>query len=193
MLTKMTDKELENKLAKIGYSKFWLDCGVLTISSLSEQEELIDLSEDKNPEHYRYKTLRQFINSKKQLTDEEFENYLKLTLNDPDEILGGSATVDLFNDVDLTDIQFQRLCESVGQFGKWTINIIRRHNLLRKLKSSKLTNELFTECMNSGDNVLHEYLIDIADINQLQDLIKGGLNRRLRNLASEKFIKQSRK
>jgi Fe-S-cluster formation regulator IscX/YfhJ len=87
---------------------------VLTISSLSEQEELIDLSEDKNPEHYRYKTLRQFINSKKQLTDEEFENYLKLTLNDPDEILGGSATVDLFNDVDLTDIQFQRLCESVG-------------------------------------------------------------------------------
>ncbi len=108
-------------------------------------------------------------------------------------VTGGSATVDLFSNVDLTDFQFQRLCESVGQFGKWTIKIIRRHNLLRKLKSSKLTNELFTECMNSGDNVLQEYLIDIADINQLQDLIKGGQNRRLRNLASEEFIKQSRK
>jgi hypothetical protein len=43
---KMTDKELADKLAKIGYTTLWLDYVFLTIDYLAEQEQTFDNSDD---------------------------------------------------------------------------------------------------------------------------------------------------
>jgi hypothetical protein len=67
----MTDEELTNKLAKIGYTKLWLDYGVLTLDYLIAQEQVFDNSEDKNTEHYRYRTFIDYLICKKELSDTE--------------------------------------------------------------------------------------------------------------------------
>ncbi|MGV0923744.1 hypothetical protein [Empedobacter tilapiae] len=183
----MIDNELKDKLAKIGYTILWLDYGVLTIEYLNEQEKVFENSNDQNTEHYRYSTFRQYLSSKSNLSDTEFDNYLRLTLADIDILMASSAAVDLFNMKDLTEQQFQKLCNSIGHFGKWTEKVVTRQTLLRQLRTNKLTDDIFKKCIEKGDSVIHEYIIDIANINQLEELIIKGKNKKIRNIASEKL------
>jgi hypothetical protein len=60
----MTDKDLNDKLAKIGYTTLWLDYKILTIDYLVEQEQIFDNSDDQNTEHYRYQAFRHYLGSK---------------------------------------------------------------------------------------------------------------------------------
>jgi hypothetical protein len=183
----MTNKELADKLIKIGYTSLWLDYGVLTIEYLTEQEKIFDKSGDQNTEHYRYHTFRNYLSSKKKLSNTELDNYLQLTFNDSEQLMAGSATVDLFNTVALTDLQFDKLCRVIGHFGEWTEKIVARQKLLKKLRTTKLTGDLFNECIVNGDSVIHEFILDVADLNQLQELVVKGKNKKIRNIATEKF------
>jgi hypothetical protein len=188
----MTDRQLKDKLTKIGYTTLWLDYGVLTIDYLIEQEQTFDNSDDQNTEHYRYQTFRYYLSSKNKLSDYEFDNYLKLTFEDSDTLMAGSAAVDLFNYVELTDLQFDKLCKAIGHFGKWTEKVVTRQILLRQLKTSEMTTDLFKECIINGDSVIHEYILEIADLNQLKELTINGKNKKIRNIATEKVNKQER-
>jgi hypothetical protein len=188
----MTDKELKKKLAKIGYTTLWLDYGVLTIDYLTEQEQNFDNSDDQHTEHYRYHTLRRYLSDKDILSDIEFENYLSLVFEDNDQLMAGSAAADLFNKIDLTDFQFEKLCKLIGHFGVWTEVVVSRQSLLRKLKAGNLTKELFRECLVNGDSVIQEYIVDIADLNQLEELAKNGNNKKIRNIATEKVQRLKR-
>jgi hypothetical protein len=188
----MTDKELIDKLAKIGYTTLWLDYKILTIDYLAEQEQFFDNSDDQNTEHYRYQTFRHYLSSKDKLSDIEFDNYLKLTFEENDPLMAGSAAADLFNKLDLTNFQFEKLCKTIGHFGEWTEKVVTRQTLLRQLKLSKLTTELLKECIVNGDSVIHEYILDIADLNQLQELTINGKNKKIRNIASEKVNRLTR-
>ena len=183
----MTDKELTDKLAKIGYTILLLDYGVLTIDYLIQQEQVFDKSDDQNTEHYRYQTFRHYLSSKSKLLDIEFDNYLRLTFEDNDPLMAGSAAVELFNKTDLTQQQFKKLCKTIEHFGVWTEKVVTRQTLLRQLRTSKLTSELFKECVVNGDSVIHEYILDIADLNQLQELVINGKNKKIRNIANEKL------
>lgn len=183
----MTDKELKDKLSKIGYSILWLDYGILTIEYLVEQEVVFDNCEDQNTEHYRYSTFRQYLSSKDNLSDTELDNYLRLTFLDIDPLMAGSAAIDLFNRTNLTEQQFQKLCNSIHYFGEWTEKVVTRQTLLRQLRTSKLTDDLFKKCIENGDSVIHEYILDIADNDQLEELVIIGKNKQIRNIASEKL------
>jgi hypothetical protein len=183
----MTNKELTNKLAKFDYTNLWLDYGVLTTEYLVAQEQEFDNCDDKNTEHYRYGSFRHYLSSKTKLSDIEFDNYLKLTMDDKDTLMAGSAVADLFNMIDLTPIQFQKLCEVIRQFGEWTHKVVIRQTLLRKLKQGELTTDLFRECIENGDSVVHEYLLEIANTVQLQELTTKGKNKKIKNIATEKL------
>ena len=185
----MTDQELKNKLAKIGYTTLWLDYGVLTIEHLIEQEKVFENSDDQNTEHYRYSTFRQYLSSKNNLSDTEFDNFLRLAFADSDSIMAGSAVVDLFNRTHLTEEQFQNLCNSIGHFGEWTEKIVTRQTLLRQLRTNNLTDDLLKVCIEIGDSVIHEYILDIADTNQLEELTIKGKNKKIKNMASDKLKK----
>jgi hypothetical protein len=93
-----------------------LDYKILTIDYLVEQEQIFDNSDDQNTEHYRYQAFRHYLGSKDKLSDIEFDNYLQLTFEDNDPLMAGSAAVDLFNKVDLTNYQFEKLCKTIGHF-----------------------------------------------------------------------------
>ena len=60
--------------------------------------------------------------------------------------MAGAAAAELFNKVNLTDLQFEKLSKSIRHFGNWTKKVITRQKLLRKLKTNNLTDEFFKEC-----------------------------------------------
>ena len=189
----MTDKELTDKLVKLGYTTLWLDYKVLTIDNLITQEQAFDNSTDKNQEHYRYQTFKQYLDSKSQLSEIEFDHYLSLTFQDNDPIMAGSAAAYLFNRPDLNDSQFERLCELMRHFGEWTGKVVTRQKLLRRLRVTNLTTDLFKECILYGDSVIHEYILNMADLDQLQQLAIVGKTKKVRNIANEKLNKLTRK
>ena len=188
----MTDKELEDRLAKLGYTQLWLDYGVLTMEYFLAQEQELEHSDDKWTEHYRYRAFKDYLSSKSQLSDIEFDNYLKLTLHDEDPVMAGSVAVGLFRMTDLTELQFQKLCTTIGHFGEWTNKTVIRETLLAQLKNEELTADLFIKCVENGDSAVQEYLLEITDIRQLQELAFKGKNKRIRTIAAQKVKELSR-
>ena len=184
----MTTEDVSEKLLTLGYTKPWLDYGVLTFDNLNKQYEAFQNGEDSNTEHYRYGTFRYYLATKESLADEELDNYLRLVLADDDYMMAGAAAQDLFTAVRLTAEQFEKVCREIDKFdGVWTTRIITRQRLIRRIKSQGLTDVLFEECLREGDRIVQEFVLDRANAQQLQKLAAEGITRKVRNSARQKL------
>jgi hypothetical protein len=183
----MKDNNLNDQLLKLGYSHKWLEFGLLTMELLHTQIITYEQDADENTEHYRYATFRNFLATKETLTVPEFDNYITLALSDEATTMAGAAMIDLFTKVNLTEVQFEKLVAQMIKLGDWTKDAIARQALLRKLKYQKLTNELFDECFEKGDNAIQEYLLGIANTEQLTRLSIQGRTKRIRNTAIQRL------
>lgn len=181
----MSDQELSRNLFKLGYTGQWLKCGLLTKEQLLVQINAYESEEDKNTEHYRYAAFRNYLKNKETLSDAEFDNYLKIALSDEDTVMAGAALIDLFTNIVLSDTQFDKLITQMKAFGDWTKNTLCRQTLLRRLKHEPLTTELFRECFEKGDNLIQEYLISLANPEQLEVLSLKGRTNKIRNMATQ--------
>lgn len=65
-------------LSKLGYDVLWLNSSFLNQQELLKQFEELHNSEDKNPEHYRYKVFKSILSKQKLLNDTQIEQYIKL-------------------------------------------------------------------------------------------------------------------
>ena len=128
----MVDTNIQDRLLKLGYSQLWLDCGVLTEDGLKEQIEELELGEDENTEHYRYRTLIDYFNAQTSFDDNILTQVLQLLRGDSDNAMAGSATVDLLRKASLTDKQFDTVADFLQTFGNWTIKQIDKARLHRK-------------------------------------------------------------
>ena len=166
----------------------------MTEQELVEQVAIFEKSDDKNTEHYRYRTFRRYLTTRKVLTDKELENYLKVASAEKDEPMASSAIVDILREIELTDLQFNKVCLEIAGLGLGTSakKIITRQVLLRKLNTNKLTDELFTECLVNGDRVVHEYLLNLSDPKQLKQIAEYGATKAIKNIATEKINNSER-
>lgn len=123
--------DIKDALNKLGYTPLWFEYNILTINQLHQQSITFDKSDDKNTEHYRYQTLLSYLEDKGKLTDKELNNFLAITFADNDKFMAGAATADIFKCIDLTDSQFQMLCEKIGYFGEWTQKLVARQRKFR--------------------------------------------------------------
>jgi len=183
----MNHQKLNESLSLLGYTVKWLDYGLLTQELLSEQLHAFRSGDDKNTEHYRYGAFRNYLRTKETLTDVEFANYTQVASSDQNQVMAGAALIDLFTKIRLSDDQFDKLIAHLKALGDWPENMINRHTLLRKLKQQKLTDALFRECFEKGDNVVQEYLVGIADREQLQVLALEGRTKKIRSMALEQL------
>lgn len=180
-----------DKHLKLGYTNLWLEFGLLTEQELVEQFAIFEKSDDKNTEHYRYGTFRKYLTTRKVLTDKELDNYLKVASSEKDEPMASAAIVDILREIELTDLQFDKVCSEIKELGLGisTEKIISRQVLLRKLKTKKLTDELFAESLTNGDSVVHEYLLNLSDVKQLKQIAEYGASKAIKNIATEKLNK----
>lgn len=182
----MNHQKLNESLSLLGYTVKWLDYGLLTPELLSAQIHTFKHAENKNPEHYRYASFRNYLADKEILTDEELTRYIGLAMTDEDRVIAGAALVDVFK-TQLTQTQFHTLIAQLETLGTWTSTVISRQILLRRLKQEVLTEALFEECFAQGDNVVQEYLIHLSNREQLQILASKGRTKRIRSMALEQL------
>ncbi|MDJ0366909.1 hypothetical protein QMK33_17295 [Hymenobacter sp. H14-R3] len=181
----MEAKVIAANLLLLGYTKQWLDCGILTVDDLSKQCEVFQTGEDPNLEHYRYGTFRRYLTANKSLSDRGLINYLRLILADDDSMMAGAAARDLFSLTTLTDGQFKYACEKIDTLdGEWKTRLLTRQKLLRLLKKDGLSPSLFIKCLDIGDKIVQEFIVGLADKQQLTELAANGITRKVRNLAA---------
>jgi hypothetical protein len=178
-----------DKLLKLGFTNLWLEVGLLNEQQVDKLLDEFDKSDDKNTEHYRYGTFRKYLTTKKVLTDCELDNYLKVANLDEDEIMATSAILDILTEIELTDLQFDKVCSEIEELGLGasSLKIVSRQKLLRRLKSENLTDELFAESLLIRDSVTQLYLLDLADNNQLRQLAENGATKVIKKMATEKL------
>lgn len=186
-----TSLELTERLKKFDYTKSWLDCGLLTLEILSEQEQLFNKGEDQNTEHYRFATCVHYLQSKKELSDLEFERYFMILQEDPNTYMAGSAVIEVFKWIRLTEKQFEVFPNRAIGFGDWMQKIIFREQLLHQLKTKSHDMEFINSCIQNGDSVVQRYLLKQCDLNQdqLEQLSVHGKNKQIRTVSKEKILK----
>lgn len=179
---------VNEKLEKLGYTRSWLYAGVLTREALEEQVQLFDRGEDPNTEHYRYAVCMDYLQSKETFSEFELERFFDLLRGDPDTQMAGSAAMNMFEQIELTDEQFDWLSWKVSVFGEWTGKIVFRYKLLRKLRNEEHTDDLIGECMAKGDSFVQDYLLDHCQLteSQLQELSVHGKNKQIRTVAKSR-------
>jgi hypothetical protein len=177
-----------DKLLKLGYTNLWLELGLLTEQQLEEQLIEFEENNDDNTEHYRYQIFRNYLTTKQLLTDTELDNYLKVANSENDIPIKSSALCDILQKTQLTDLQFDKVCSKVTEFGIETLikKAIPRQVLLRRLKSENLTDGLFAESLRSNDSIVQQFLLNLAAINQLEQMAKNGATKSIRNVAIER-------
>jgi hypothetical protein len=190
----MSDTTLLINLSKFGYTKKWFDNGLLTQEELNKQLEILKIADDTNTEHYRYKTLSDFVDSKNNISDSQLFNFLEIAINDIDTSMSSSAIVKLLEKDYLTDRQFERVSTSLTVFGDWTEKVIVRQKLVRRLKVEELTDKLFKESLVSADKVVHTILLSLVehDIDRMEALIRKAANSKIRNQAVQLWKKNYR-
>ncbi len=126
--------ELETKLALLGYSKDWIEAGLLTEVELDKQLQEFSTGEDDHKEHYRYTTLTAYLKNASNLSDAQIQQIIGLLCNDPDEAMATSVLITLMKMQTLSDRQFELVREALSSFGSWTGKHIEKQQVIREKK-----------------------------------------------------------
>lgn len=121
------------ELTKLGYTEKWIRFSFLDKKTLEKQLINFENGDDPNTEHFRYQSFINWLATKEELTDLEIQNFIELALEDEDQVMTGSAVVQLLRHPKITDNQFKFIAEKLSIFGLWTMKVIERERLKRKL------------------------------------------------------------
>ena len=80
---------------RIGFTPEWFQLGVVNAESVLRYEREWQESEDHNPEHYRYRAFREYLNKACPLSDVQCAQMLELGEADPDLSLGLAIMADI--------------------------------------------------------------------------------------------------
>jgi hypothetical protein len=178
----------------LGYTKKWIEYGLIDHDILKVQFSEYMKGEDIHTEHYRYGSFLNWLRSKQVLSDTEIGHYLELAFDDDDLLMAGSAVKELFCSEIITDSQFQFIKQKLPAFGDWTKKLINRESLRKSIFKSEISAELFDLSLQHQkefkDNSLIELIIKKSTNATLLNLIiAGNHSKRLKNSAAEKLKK----
>ncbi len=177
----------DKALKRLGYTEEWLSDGIISEEYLLAQYAEIEISADMNAEHYRCGGFSEFLNSKKELTDDEVAAVFKLKDNGPDKCnLHENRIIELIHSKILNDKQLESISKYPEVLERPIQNRYLREKLIRKINRTSVA-DCFDEIKVSGDSHIHEYILQRDDL-KLQHvtwLTENGSNKKLRNQASQ--------
>lgn len=181
-------------LSSLGYTKKWLEFGLLNETLFNEQLQEFENGDDQNIEHFRYYTFVNWLASKEKISNKEMHNYLTLAKEDKDQLMAGAAVRTFLESTVILDIQFEILKLELSKFGDWTKKPILYASLKKRLEKETITVELYEECLDYknefSDNRLLVMMIDKTDHQDiLADFENNGSGKRIRTLASKKLAR----
>ena len=175
------------------YSQDWLDYGVLSESHLLAQVADYQKSGHSCFEHYRYGAFNKWIRETPKATNQDIQNYIKLALTDPDQIMGHSAIVDLLKVDWLSDNQFEMVSETLRSLGDWAEQEIEKNSLRRMVIKPNITSSETDKLLNCTYCQIQIKLFNRSDlsIGSLQHLAENGSSKKIRHLAKERLKKNA--
>lgn len=176
----------------LGYSDKWLEYGFIDERILDHQYAEFRKGNDRNIEHYRYRSFSNWLSKKEKFTDSEIENFIELATEDNDQLMAGSAVKLLFSSPQISGDQFDLIRQKLPAFGDWTTKLIRREVLVRRIRKEKLTQNLVAESIlysrEFKENILVRLIIEKTDDPDLiAEFTKSDYGKKVRNLANEKL------
>jgi hypothetical protein len=189
---KNVSRDKTMKLEDLGYTKKWVDYGLLTEEILADQISEFQEGEDQNLEHYRYGTFKSWLERKGEFTNSEISQFVELALEDSDQLMAGSAVKELFTHPNISDNQFILIKTLLPRFGNWTLKLIQREELKRRIENELLTEGLVRACIDYrqlfNENSLIELIIDKAEGIEILNLFtENDFGKGIRNRALEKI------
>ena len=184
----MDDLPLKSEmLATLHYHPKWLEYGFVDETDLRNQFSKYMAGLDENLEHYRYESFHKSI-AAPTIDDVKLYQYIELAQLDEDKTMAHAALAQLAKHTGLTDEQWASIKEHAAFKTIDLLPIIERTDLLRKLTSSDLTDELFERALSTGDREIQRQLLENGKIPRryLIVLAERGSNSAIRNLAKEK-------
>lgn len=127
----MAEITLDTMLSQLGYSRKWIDNGILTETLLKQQLQEFNSGEDDNTEHYRFRTLTAFLQSITFKKERTLEGILEILEDDSDQSMASSVFMSLLKNEVLTNKQFEMVADSFKKFGEWTQKYIDKEKIKR--------------------------------------------------------------
>ena len=118
-------------LSQLGYSRKWIDNGILTETLLKQQLQEFNSGEDDNTEHYRFRTLTAFLQSITFKKERTLEVILEILEEDSDQSMASSVFISLLKNEELTNKQFEMVADSFKKFGELTQKYIDKEKIKR--------------------------------------------------------------
>ncbi len=179
----MNEAEREEALRRFGYTKPWLDSGVITPEILARQIEARDSDAEERDregyEHYRFRALSAYLGGRNALADGELAALLAVAeeerLSPRSDKLHNVVYVELIGHPGLTDAQFDKISEE--WHGEAFQRAVRRHRLLRGLRQGNREAGFIGRCLHDGDTVVHRQLLvlDCMNLSQLTWLAQNAV------------------
>ena len=127
-----TDKEIE----LFGYNDYWISLGIINKKQI--QVDLFEFKKgnDSNPDVFRHKRLKSWLNNKQKVDQQEIDDICKLFKEDIDISFANYALSEFFCSDMLNDNQRLTLESKIENFSPILNSLIKKHRIQRK----KLTN-----------------------------------------------------
>ena len=141
----------------LGFSDQWLSLGILTDDDLQRYGTAYETSDDKNAEHFRYGTFQRYLKKHRPLSTAMAEALYKLGASDPDGMMGGAMMSDVLG---LPECPTSVLEQALTSGQKHLVGLAERRRLLSELAQGSLTEELFSQCIGSRDDVVASCIVE---------------------------------
>ena len=147
-------QSIEMIMAELGYTRQWMDLGVVDTDFLLRQYEEYRTAEDKNQEHYRCGAFSLFLSTKRDIRDDEIAAVFALTDARPDSCdLRVNRIIDLIVSGLLSDAQLDALSRFPEVHEAPIERRYLREGLLRKLRREGLTDGVFAAITQTQDSL----------------------------------------
>lgn len=113
-------------LKKLKYSKEWLEYEFISKEELNNQNLALENGEDKNTEHFRYKSFSDWVNNNNQFTDAQIQQFIHLIELDEDQTMAGAVVADLFTSLKLSEKQREIVRAKLISFGAWAVKFVEK-------------------------------------------------------------------
>lgn len=182
---------MEEKLRSLGYTRKWIESGILTEEVLESQVKDVSGDGGVSNEHFRFSVLCNWLNEQIRASDSEIQYFLEVAVEDPDESMAGSSVEKLLHCSWLTDSQYLRVSNQLKGYGTWTLKSIERASLKRKLSHSSISDEFFDELIDNGS---YKTAFEHPGITreQMETISIKAPSRKLRNLARQECFNKKR-
>jgi len=178
---------INKMLLELEYSEIWLKSNCLTKNILIEQYDEFLKSEDKNTEHYRYKTLKIWIKNKKTVTNDDLDFLLQIYEAEQDKFMMESFITTLIFSNYFNEFQLEKIAFLLGENIKKEIS---KAKLLSKIKTD-INQELIDEIIQENNNAIVLKLVEkLDDKKQLEYIINNYMcSKKIKNIINQKLNK----